>query len=69
MHAIPFELLEREAQAIGIELYCVYLAPNSDFQGYEAAMKKAVKHFKSLGVSHFIFEDIFLHDVRSYLEK
>lgn len=36
---------------------------------YEAAMSRAVAHFGARGVTHFIFGDIFLHDVRAYRER
>ena len=32
-------------------------------------MSQAVAHFKAQGVTHFIFGDIFLHDVRKYREQ
>jgi len=69
MHAIPVSLLQAQADAIGLPLYIVDLMPQGDMAGYEDAMNKAVNHFKDLGVGHFIFGDIFLHDVRSYREK
>lgn len=69
MHGIPTELLQAQADSIGIPLYTLELLPRGEMQGYEAAMQRAVDHFKSLGVRHFIFGDIFLHDVRSYREE
>ena len=33
------------------------------------AMSRAVEHFKTQGVTRFIFGDIFLHDVRKYREQ
>ena len=69
MHDIPISLLEEQSRSIGIPLYTVQLIPHGDMQDYSKAMEKAVIHFKQQGVSHFIFGDIFLHDVRSYREK
>lgn len=69
MHAIPHELLKMQAESIGIPLYEVPLSPEGEMAGYEEAMNKAINHFKSLGVTHFVFGDIFLHDVRSYREN
>ncbi len=66
MHSIPMPLLERQARCIGLPLYVVDLTPKGDMSDYGQAMAGAVEHFKALGVSHFIFGDIFLHDVRSY---
>ena len=69
MHGIPAALLQAQAERIGIPLYRLDLAPNGDMADYEAAMSRAVAHFGARGVTHFIFGDIFLHDVRSYREK
>ena len=69
MHAIPLSLLEKQAERIGIPLYVAELLPHGDMRDYEATMQKAVLHFKEQGVTHFIFGDIFLHDVKSYREK
>lgn len=69
MHAIPESLLHKQADSLGIPIYIVDLTPRGDMDDYEDAMLKAVRHFKCLGISDFIFGDIFLHDVKSYREK
>lgn len=69
MHAIPASLLQNQADSIGIPLYVVNLLPNGEMQGYEEAMVDAVNYFISQEVTHFIFGDIFLHDVKTYREK
>lgn len=69
MHGIPLPLLEAQAERIGLPLYAVDLTPKGNMEDYEEAMSRAVTHFKALGVTHFIFGDIFLHDVRSYRER
>ncbi len=66
MHDIPLSLLEKQASSIGIPLYKVPLVPHGDMRDYENAMRQAVLHFRKKGVTHFIFGDIFLHDVMSY---
>lgn len=67
IHAIPTSLLEKQAACIGIPLYMVPLA--KDIKTYEQGMLEAVEHFKQLGVTHFIFGDIFLADVKNYRES
>ena len=69
MHGIPASLLEKQARSIGIPLYVVDLTPKGNMEDYHSAMEGAVRHFKAQGVAHFVFGDIFLHDVRSYREK
>lgn len=66
MHGIPVSLLAKQAQRIGLPLYIVDLTPKGDIVDYETAMIRAVEHFREQGVSHFVFGDIFLHDVRKY---
>lgn len=69
MHAIPIPLLQAQSDSIGIPLYLIEYDPEAEIKGYENCMLKAVEHFKKQGVHHFVFGDIFLHDVRSYREK
>lgn len=66
MHHIPLALLQAQAERIGLPLYVVDLTPRGDMDDYARAMEQAVSHFKALGVTQFIFGDIFLHDVRRY---
>lgn len=67
MHSIPEELLQAQADSIGIPLYQVIL-PEKDIEGYNKGMQESTEYFKNQGVDHFIFGDIYLHDVRSYRE-
>lgn len=69
MHDIPVALLEKQAESIGLPLYVVDLTPQGTMGDYNDAMRRACRHFVARGVTHFIFGDIFLHDVRSYREK
>lgn len=68
MHLIPSDFLEAQADSIGIPLYQALL-PSKGLEGYEEEMRNAVEYFKAQGVTHFIFGDIFLHDVKAYREK
>lgn len=67
IHSIPLELLSKQADSIGIPLYTVLLSKEA--KTYEQGMQEAIKHFKNIGVGHFIFGDIFLTDVKSYRES
>lgn len=67
MHAIPLEILERQAESIGIPLFAV--TSSTALKNYDQKMSEAVHHFKELGVQHFIFGDIFLSDVKAYRES
>ena len=67
IHEIPLQILERQADSIGIPLYT--LTSSTALKNYDEKMNEAVQHFKELGVTHFIFGDIFLSDVKAYRES
>ena len=69
MHNIPLKILEEQSKRIGIPLKVVELKPKGNLEDYSQAMETAVKEFKAQGVTHFIFGDIFLDDIRSYREQ
>ncbi|MDD2984442.1 MAG: diphthine--ammonia ligase [Crocinitomicaceae bacterium] len=67
MHAIPLSILQAQAESIGIPLHVVNL--NFKLEDDQQEMLHAINHFQELGVTHFIFGDIFLEDVRTYREE
>ena len=68
MHNIPLELLQAQSESIGIPLYVVPLKPRGNMADYSEAISRAAEHFKKMGVTDFIYGDIFLHDIRQYRE-
>lgn len=69
MHNIPIELLKVQSEHLGIPLKIVGLKPKGNMNDYNEAMNGVINEFKQQGVTHFIFGDIFLHDVRKYREE
>lgn len=69
MHDIPLELLRRQADSIGLSLHTVEMLTRNGMSDYGDAMLQAVEYFKTRGVTHFAFGDIFLHDVKSYRQE
>jgi uncharacterized protein (TIGR00290 family) len=67
IHEIPIDILEAQADSIGIPLHIIKLPTNSMI-GYDKEMEKAVINFKNQGVNYFIFGDIFLYDIKTYRE-
>src|SRR5690554_556492 len=67
IHSIPIELLIKQADSIGIPLYTMLFA--KDLTNYDDKMRETVAHFKKQGITHFIFGDIFLEDVKTYREN
>jgi diphthamide synthase (EF-2-diphthine--ammonia ligase) len=53
MHAIPFSLLMKQAESIGIPLYPVFLPKNLPV--YEQRMLDAAQHFKAQGRTFYFW--------------
>ena len=68
MHGVREELLDAQAQAIGLPIIKVWVSAGSNAE-YEQQMRQALQAAKADGVTHVIFGDIFLQDLRDYREK
>lgn len=66
MHAVRRELLRMQARAAGIPLIEVDIPWPCSNEIYESQMKKAMERARGDGVTHMIFGDLFLEDVRNY---
>jgi uncharacterized protein (TIGR00290 family) len=69
MHAVRELLLERQAAALGLPCRKVELPWPCPNGAYEAAMAAALAAAREEGVSHLVFGDLFLADVRAYRER
>ncbi|HXE32441.1 MAG TPA: diphthine--ammonia ligase [Verrucomicrobiae bacterium] len=69
MHGVRRELLERQAQSIGLPLHEVRIPPQCVNPIYEARMEEALRVHLEKGVRKVAFGDIFLEDLRAYREK
>jgi len=69
MHGVRRELLHRQAESIGLPVEEVVIPPQCVNSVYESRMAEAVLRFRSRGVMHFAFGDIFLRDLRTYREE
>jgi len=69
MHGVRRELLERQAQSIGLPLHEVRIPPQCVNPIYEARMEEALRVHYNRGVRKVAFGDIFLEDLRVYREK
>ncbi|MGB2592127.1 MAG: diphthine--ammonia ligase [Candidatus Acidiferrum sp.] len=69
MHGVRRELLQRQAQSIGLPLHEVRIPPQCVNPIYEARMEEALRTHFEQGVRKVAFGDIFLEDLRAYREK
>jgi len=66
MHGVRVELLIKQAERIGIPLYQIRLPEMPGMKEYDDIMRKTMEHFRAEGITHAIFGDIFLQDLKDY---
>ena len=69
MHAVRRELLEQQAESVGVPLWTVPLPWPCSNQQYEARMRDLCIRAVNEGVEAVAFGDLFLADIRAYREK
>lgn len=68
MHAVRVELLQAQADALGLPLWQVPIPSPCPNEVYERAMAGAVARAVAEGFTHMAFGDLFLEDIRRYRE-
>jgi len=69
MHAVRESLLAEQAAAADLPLISVPIPSPCSNEEYEQAMAAAMERAQSEGVTHMIFGDLFLEDIRRYREE
>lgn len=69
MHAVREALLDAQAAAAGLPLVKVGIPSPCPNEIYEHAMAEAMAQAGAEGVTHMIFGDLFLEDIRKYREE
>ena len=69
MHGVREELLEEQAAAVGLPCWRVSIPSPCPNKVYESAMARILAEGKAQGVSHVVFGDLFLEDLRQYRES
>jgi uncharacterized protein (TIGR00290 family) len=69
MHAVREAVLDEQAAAARLPLVKVPIPSPCPNEIYERAMAGAMAQARSEGVSHMIFGDLFLEDIRKYREE
>jgi uncharacterized protein (TIGR00290 family) len=69
MHGVRVELLEKQAEMLGLPLIKMEIQPHPSMEEYESVMKRTLLQQKNNGVELSVFGDIFLADLRKYREE
>ena len=69
MHGLREELLERQAAAMGLPLAKVRIPWPCANKVYEARLAAYLAGAKARGVTHALFGDLFLEDIKKYRER
>lgn len=68
MHGVQVSLLEKQAESLGFPLIKMELPKEPTMEEYRELMSKTMNDLKSRGITHSIFGDIFLEDLKKYRE-
>ncbi len=69
MHAVRRELVELQAAAASLPLWPVLLPWPCPNEEYERRMQAAIAQAREQGITHMVFGDLFLQDIRAYRER
>lgn len=69
MHAVRVELLQAQADVLGLPLWQIPIPSPCPNEVYERAMAEAVRRAVAEGFTHIAFGDLFLEDIRRYREE
>lgn len=69
MHGVHVLLLEQQASLLGIPLTKMELPKEPSMEEYQEIMNTTMAEIQAQGITHSIFGDIFLEDLRQYREK
>ena len=69
MHGVREELLDQQAENIGINLIKLRLAETVSMEEYQEKMAETMKPLVNSGIKYSIFGDIFLEDLRQHREE
>jgi len=69
MHATRLEMLERQADAVGMPLQTINIPDPCTNEQYDAIMREFVMESAAMGIECMAFGDLFLEDIRKYRES
>jgi uncharacterized protein (TIGR00290 family) len=68
MHGVHVSLLEKQAESLGFPLITMELPKEPSMEEYQQIMSKTMAEIQAQGITHSVFGDIFLEDLRKYRE-
>lgn len=69
MHGVKETLVLAQAVELGLPWECVLVPSPCSNEAYESRMAAALRPWRERGVTHVIFGDLFLDDIRRYREE
>ena len=69
MHGVRQTLLDRQIEALGLPAMKIMIPSPCSNEVYEARMAEAYGAIKAQGITHIVFGDLFLEDIRAYREE
>ncbi|MHB8405035.1 MAG: Dph6-related ATP pyrophosphatase [Gammaproteobacteria bacterium] len=69
MHGVREALLHAQAESLGLPLHKVRLSEQPSNEEYQQKMHTALEAFKTQGIRHVAFGDLYLEDIRRYREN
>lgn len=68
MHGVREELLDLQVERLGLPCWKVAIPSPCPNEVYEREMSRVMQSVRDVGVSHVVFGDLFLADIRAYRE-
>ncbi|WP_138991817.1 diphthine--ammonia ligase [Larkinella sp. C7] len=69
MHGVRSELIESQANALDLPLHTIQFPGDVSMECYNTLVKQKLIELKERGITHVIYGDIFLEDLRQYREQ
>ena len=66
LHGVREELIEKQAEHIGLPLEKIYLPASNEHDVYSDVMKEFYRHCSQTGVQGVVFGDLFLEDLKVF---
>ncbi len=69
MHGLRIEIVEQQADALGLPIEMIRLPKEVDYEIYEQHVKSSMTTLRESGIHGLAYGDIFLEDLKQYREK